>query len=699
MVLTWVGTVIGAGALAVVIITPLDLRSQALFAGGAFALCLLLNRRAGQSVTLTMALISMAVSARYLCWRIGTTLFASQWSVDVALGGVLLAAEVYAFVMLLLGYLQSLATLERKPVPLPRDLHDWPTVDFFIPTYSEPLEVVRTTVLAAKSIDWPADRLRIWLLDDGHRDTFRAFAAMADVGYIARPDNRHAKAGNLNYALTKTTGELVAIFDCDHVPTRSFLQTTVGFFLAETKLAIVQTPHHFYSPDPFERNLGTFRSTPNEGELFYGLLQPANDVWNAAFFCGSCAIIRRRALEQVGGIAVETVTEDAHTALRMLRHGWSTAYLGVVQAAGLATETLNAHVRQRIRWARGMVQIFRIDNPLLGRGLTLAQRLCFAASMLHFLGGIPRLIFLAAPLAYLLFDRHIFGALPLMALAYGLPHLAHLSLTTSRIQGGVRHSFWSEVYETCLAYYIAIPTTVALLSPKLGTFNVTAKGSLVEEDGFDARIARPYVVMLALNLAGVGAGVLKLWHGTPESDVVCMNLVWTAHNILILAATLAVAWERRQVRQSPRVSLKLPAMIRLPHGETVRSTTIDLSARGGAFSVSHAHLFAPNERVWVSLFEAGDELPLPAEVIAQDGATLRVTFTALSLEEEAALTRAIFSRANAWTAWHHGRASDRPLASLATIAGCATRGCVRVAASLLPRPTPVSKPAMASGAP
>jgi cellulose synthase (UDP-forming) len=160
----------------------------------------------------------------------------------------------------------------------------------------------------------------------------------------------------------------VAIFDCDHVPTRSFLQMTMGWMLRDPKLAMLQTPHHFYSPDPFERNLGQFRVIPNEGELFYGVVQDGNDFWNATFFCGSCAVLRRKALDDIGGIAVETVTEDAHTSLRMQMNGWGTAYINIPQAAGLATERLSAHVGQRIRWARGMIQILRTENPLFAPG-------------------------------------------------------------------------------------------------------------------------------------------------------------------------------------------------------------------------------------------------------------------------------------------------------------------------------------------
>ncbi|MCJ9714024.1 glycosyltransferase, partial [Bordetella hinzii] len=219
--------------------------------------------------------------------------------------------------------------------------------------------------------------------------------------YLTRPDNRHAKAGNINAALARTDGEFVAVFDCDHVAVRSFLQICMGWFIKDKRLALLQTPHVFFSPDPFERNLGIFRNVPNEGELFYGVVQDGNDLWNATFFCGSCAVMRRSALDAVGGVATESVTEDALTALKMNRQGFNTAYLAVPQAAGLATENLSRHIGQRTRWARGMAQIIRINNPLLGKGLKLGQRLCYLSAMLHFFFGLPRVVFLTAPLAYL----------------------------------------------------------------------------------------------------------------------------------------------------------------------------------------------------------------------------------------------------------------------------------------------------------
>ncbi|HGW6509202.1 TPA: UDP-forming cellulose synthase catalytic subunit [Escherichia coli] len=363
--------------LALICVTqPFNPLAQFIFLMLLWGVALIVRRMPGRFSALMLIVLSLTVSCRYIWWRYTSTL---NWDDPVSLvcGLILLFAETYAWIVLVLGYFQVVWPLNRQPVPLPKDMSLWPSVDIFVPTYNEDLNVVKNTIYASLGIDWPKDKLNIWILDDGGREEFRQFAQNVGVKYIARTTHEHAKAGNINNALKYAKGEFVSIFDCDHVPTRSFLQMTMGWFLKEKQLAMMQTPHHFFSPDPFERNLGRFRKTPNEGTLFYGLVQDGNDMWDATFFCGSCAVIRRKPLDEIGGIAVETVTEDAHTSLRLHRRGYTSAYMRIPQAAGLATESLSAHIGQRIRWARGMVQIFRLDNPLTGKGLKFAQRLCY----------------------------------------------------------------------------------------------------------------------------------------------------------------------------------------------------------------------------------------------------------------------------------------------------------------------------------
>lgn len=654
--------------------TPLDWSSQLLFGLALTALAVQIRNTPGTVPTLVLIALAMIASCRYGWWRVTQSMDLDPgW--ESVLGYTLLGAEVYAWLIMLLGFAQCAWPLRRPPAPLPATPEHWPTVDIFIPTYNEPLSVLRPTVLAAKGIDWPADRLRIFLLDDGRREAMRQFAHEVGIEYVSRPDNRHAKAGNLNHALGRTNGEFIAIFDCDHLPVRSFLQTTMGWMLRDRRCAMIQTPHHFFSPDPFERNLETFRRIPNEGSLFYGLVQDGNDFWNATFFCGSCAVLRRSALLEIGGIAVETVTEDAHTALRLHRHGYKTAYLNITQAAGLATESLAAHVAQRIRWARGMAQIWRVDNPLLGRGLGWMQRLCYSNSMLHFFYGLPRLIFLTAPLAYLYFQLHIIRSSAVIFALYVLPHLVLPHITTARMQGAYRHSFWAEVYETVLAWYITLPTSLAFINPRAGRFNVTVKGGLVRRTHFDWHISRPYFGLVLLNAAGLLVGLVRLFYWNRfEAGTVVLNLLWTAFNLLILGAAIGVGHERRQVRNFHRVSARLPVILLMADGHTQRCLTDNYSLNGLGLELAEPVQLESGATVQVSL-ESGDrEYAFEARVTAQRGSHLGVQFTDMSTAQQERLIQCTFGRADAWTHWHEQYATDLPLRGLREIVTLGLRG-------------------------
>jgi cellulose synthase (UDP-forming) len=643
-------------------------------------------------ITLTLLLVSIFSTFRYGYWRYQTTarfLFApgSTWSkLDAFFIALLLFAETYAFLTLFLGYLQTLWPLRRTPVSLPDDPDFWPAVELLIPTLNEPLSLVKYTALAAMNIDWPADKLHVYILDDGKRDEFRKFAEEAGIGYMTRDNNEHAKAGNINSALARLDAPYVAIFDCDHVPTRSFLQITLGWFLRDNKLGMLQTPHHFYSPDPFERNLDQFRMIPNEGDFFYSVVQDGNDFWNATFFCGSCAVLRRSALDEIGGIAVETVTEDAHTSLRMQMGGWNTAYINIPQAAGLATERLSGHIRQRIRWARGMIQILRTDNPLFARGLSAAQRLCYFNSMTHFLYALPRLIFLTAPLIYLIFGHINLPGYWAAILAYAFPHLVLASVANSRIQGHHRHSYWNEIFETVLAPYILFPTMLALINPKLGSFDVTAKGGVVNRRFFDKRIASPFLFLIAINLLGILCAIPRLFQ-FPVADrgfllnllagmydghhvgTIVMNLLWACFNLVVLGVATSVAWESRQRRQAIRIAIKVPADVQLSSGVIVRGVTGDISTSGMMLRMEQEFVARMGEAVKITLPVLDGNATLPATLvgIGISSNILRAQFDPLTMQEEEALAMVLYSRADTWLGWGESREADKPMSSLGKI--------------------------------
>jgi len=675
---------------------------QATLGALSLLLTVLLHRSSrSRVITLSLMLISMAATLRYGWWRVHMVydFFTNESNhrigMDSVLMLVLLSAEFYTTFIMVLGYMQTSFPLSRKPVPLPSDEDSWPHVDILIPTYNEALSLVRYTALAAINIDYPPEKLHVYILDDGSRPSFRAFAEEAGIGYVVRKRHDHAKAGNINHALARMNSPFVAIFDCDHVPTRSFLQFTLGWFLVEDRLAMLQTPHHFYSPDPFERNLQQYKSIPNEGGLFYGIIQDGNDFWNATFFCGSCAVIRRTALDEVGGIATETVTEDAHTSLRMQKHGWNTAYINVAQAAGLATETLAAHVGQRVRWARGMIQILRTDNPLFGGNLKITQRLCYFNAMLHFMYAVPRLIFLSAPLVYMLFGHTIIPGYWVAILAYALPHLAISSLTNSRIQGRHRHSFWNEIYETVLAPYILLPTLLALFNPKLGKFNVTDKGTTLAETQFDRSIAAPTSWLLALNLLGVLVAPYRLLVLDPtHPGTVISNLVWVLFNMIILGVAAAVAHEQKQRRSSVRIMARIPIVVRFPNGATATGMTRDMSVGGASIELAANDLsYISGEEVQLAFPAQTGDAEITATIVAQIDDEIRLQFQLATIAEQETLTRALYSRADSWLTDQARLEEDRPLISFARIVRLSFTGFRQVLLGLLPRKRSLSPPA------
>jgi cellulose synthase (UDP-forming) len=640
----------------------LPLRSHAIISAVVMAVGLLTLRRLPRW-RLAVAFLSICMSVRYVVWR-GLATLALDRPEDAILSLLLYGAELYGTGVLILGYFQTSIMQPRVPEPLPDDA-ELPSVDIYIPTYNEGVDILRRTLIGARAIEWP--RKEIYLLDDGRRPEMKALAEELGVRFLTRADNKHAKAGNINAALKRTQGDYIAIFDCDHVPVRSFLRLTMGFFLKDPRVGLVQTPHHFYNPDPFERNLWLEDVVPPEQEMFYHAVQIGNDFWNSAFFCGSCAVLRRTAIESVGGIAVETVTEDAHTALRLHAEGWRSAYLDIPQAAGLATERYAFHVAQRMRWARGMTQILMLDNPLFKRGLTFAQRLNYLNAIQHFQFGIPRMVYLTAPAIFLTFGIHVLRANPWEVIAYALPHV-FLSLIGGLASArSVRHAFWAEVYETSLAPYTALVTALAFISPRSGSFNVTVKGSQLNRAAYDLKHAAPNLLLLLFCFVGLVVTPSR-WALYPEErGTLLVTTAWNVYNVMILGAAVMVALERPQRRKTWRVRREHRVRVFVPNQPALIGESIDMSE--GGVRVRLPTFPAGVDEVLVDIEGGfGVAAGLRAEVVnrftVRGMADVRLEFVDMTPAQEEKLIELMFTEPDSWT---HRPMSQHPLQSLLTV--------------------------------
>ncbi len=543
------------------------------------------DQRISERLHLFLIACSTLATLRYWYYRTCYTLNFEGW-LNTFFSILLYIAEFYAIATLFLAYFQTLRIRDRQSIDLstiPRD--QWPNIDIYIPTYNEDVEIVRKTVVGALAIDYPLKQ--VYILDDGRAEKYKARRELLrdlceELGctLLTRDNNDHAKAGNINTALKRTAGELVLILDCDHIPTCSILRETVGFF-QNPKVALVQTPHWFYNPDPFERNLLTRGRVPVGNELFYKVLQKGNDTWNASFFCGSAAIIRRNYLLQVGGIATETVTEDCHTALRLHSLGYETVYYDKIMVAGLAPEMFSSYVGQQVRWARGMAQILRLENPLFNRrlNLTLPQRICYFSATSHFFFGFPRLMYLVAPMLYLLLGINSVRGLGLETLFYALPHVV-LSMQTNYVPyKHVRFSFWNEIYEFAMSFQAGLVTLLALVNPKLGSFNVTDKGLTVTERNFDLDSVRSLVILGTL--AAVSLLTIPIWliFSPQDTQAVLINAFWCTFNLLLVTAACLVAFEQPQLRKAHRLPRSLPILLH-SQGQSWQGLSVNISESG-----------------------------------------------------------------------------------------------------------------------
>jgi cellulose synthase (UDP-forming) len=541
-------------------------------------------------------LLIVFTSTRYMIWRAsGTVPLEDPVAAVFALG--LFGAEAYSYIVLLLSIFVVTDLRERPRRSLPLLAERCPTVDILIPSYSEDPDLLEVTLRAALNVSYPKDKLTVYLLDDGgtfHRrrlpDPVKAAEARhrhellqrlcEKVGavYMTRLDNDHAKAGNINAALPRTSGELVLILDADHVPTRDILNRTVPYFIDDPRVFLVQTPHFFLNADPLERNLDTFQQMPSENEMFYAVIQRGLDGLDGSFFCGSAAVLRREALEEIGGISGDTITEDAETALELHARGWRSVYVDQPMIAGLSSETFSGFIAQRMRWCQGMVQIFLLKNPLLRPGLSLGQRLCYLNSCFFWFFPYARLAFLLSPLAFLLLGLEVYDATADEFFAYALPHVVGAVLLSVMFFGRTRWLFVSELYELLQSVHCALAITKVLRSPRSPEFVVTPKGEQLRSD-FRAPLAQPFYWLLALVLAGEVVGIGR-WLLVPEDrDMSVVLLFWNSFHLLLLVAALGVLFEQAQRRRYPRLPRDAPVRLETA-GTSLSARTTDVSATG-----------------------------------------------------------------------------------------------------------------------
>lgn len=593
------------------------------------------------AITRVVAVLATLVGATYLIWRAAFTLnpdaLALSWLLWTLEAHAILGLGVFVFA------LWDTGSNHPSTDELPEG-----RVAVLITTYDEPSEILIPVIDAAVALEGDHET---WVLDDGNRPEIEELAHRLGARYLARPDNRHAKAGNINHALEVVDADFVAVLDADHVPHPEFLINTLPY-LNDPALALVQTPQDFYNEDSFEhvngRGAKQRRGAYTEQSLFYRVIQPAKNRWQSAFWCGTGAVLRVEALRQVGGVATESITEDLQTTIRLHRAGWKSRYHNEVLARGLAAPTAEEYQLQRRRWCIGAIQTLRIERPITDRSLTGEQRLSYAVTIFAWFDAVRVLGLILLPALVLLT-----GAAPIAAPLWTF--LAFFGVTfllqqwaMMRLGRGHLRPIASTIFDLARLQATLVALYMAFTGRKVG-FAVTPKGRTSDEV---RRIRVPrlliglgglYLVALSYYLATIAGMTGQEYaspgvaHGAAFWLVVGGVLLWLA--VGRIRAT-DFAPERRA---SYRHEVNAPTYLSGEHG-----VMTDLSLTGARVDVG-TELFwlRQGEPLLLTVIDDETDRELTANVAAVDRhpdgrSTVRLAFHGGQYEDLARLTEGLF---------------------------------------------------------
>jgi cellulose synthase (UDP-forming) len=519
-----------------------------------------LNRDNTTARTFALA-VCIFLGSRYMLWRITDTLPPVGLTVDFGLGVLFTVVEMLSMLGTTVALVFLTRTRDRTPeadrnIPWLKSLPRQPLVDVLICTYNEEEEILERTIIGALGIDYP--NYRLWVCDDGRRGWLRELCVEIGCGYITRSDNAHAKAGNINNALQHLSKvpqppEFVSILDADFVPKPQFLTRTLAL-TQEPDIGVVQTPQHFFNPDPIQANLAMTRVWPDEQRFFFDVVMASKDAWGGAFCCGTSSVLRFKPLMRIGGFPTDSVTEDFLVTLRLNEIGYRTVYLNEPLSLGLAPEGLKEYISQRSRWALGFMQICRgRSGPLsLETHTPLMERIMLMETFLHWSAThFFRLLALVVPAAYLLLNIHAVYAGVSDAISHLFPFLVvQIAVMTWMTRGRVL-PIMADLSQLLVATDIAKSVIVGLSKPQGHKFQVTPKGGDRSKRMVQWPMLRIFLVYLALTVAGV------LWAFTIDdsrslADASAIALYWSWYNIIILTLACFVCIEASQRRRGER---------------------------------------------------------------------------------------------------------------------------------------------------
>lgn len=551
-------------------------------------------------------LVTVILMVIYLLWRIFFTLPLDQGIPQMIFAVLLILAECVTVSTTFELYYRKLKNDSGKlkmPVISPEE---YPDVDVFIATHNEPCEVLYKTASACTFMDYPdKNKVHIYLCDDGCRPEVAQLAKDLGVGYLMAQDNKHAKSGNLNHALESTHSPLIATFDADMIPLHSFLMDTVPYFALpdyidedgiwcrrteeekeeKFKIGLIQTPQSFYNLDLFQFNLYSEEQIPNEQDFFSMEVNQMRNSSNACAYTGSNTMILRAAMEEIGGFPYHTITEDFETSCRLQMAGYITYATDKVEAHGLSTTDIRSMMRQRVRWARGVIQSLQNTHAIFSTKLPFSARITYLNSFLYWWSFFNRLIFILAPIMFALFDFQVVNCTLKELLIFWLPSYFFYSQSMRMLSSNIRSQKWSQIIDTTFAPSLVIPVLLETLHIRETKFKVTNKKKTTNNSRAVGYMI-PHLVLVVLSVLAI----IRFVHGKYGIALIYSAVIiyWLCHNLISLLYALAFMLGRDMPRKSERIAAQEKAVLRWDGGEMLCRT--DNVSDGGVCLIAPGQL-------------------------------------------------------------------------------------------------------------
>lgn len=551
-------------------------------------------------------IISTILMVVYFGWRLFFTFPTKYGPVAIVCAVILFVCEFISAVEAFIHLLSSMNPVVPERPTIPKEWY--PDVDVFIATHNESTDVLYKTVNGCKYMKYPdKSKVHIWICDDGYRMEVKELAEKMGVGWQGLQNNKLAKAGNLNNALAHTSAPLVVTFDADMIPTRNFLIETVPYFFLPRmkklengkwvertkdeidpnyKIGFIQTPQNFYNPDLFQYNLYAEDKVPNEQDYFFREINVSRNKSNSPIYAGSNTVISRKALEEVGGIATGTITEDFETGIHIQGRGYSCYAVDNVLAHGLAPDSVDSLIKQRERWGRGCIYSLRKMHIWTNKEMPLASKISYYSCQIYWWTFLRRFVFILCPIIFSVFSIPVMECKPWELLLFWLPSYVMFNKAQALESGEIRTNRWSNIIDTVMFPYLVIPICLEAMGFQQHKFVVTRKDRVIQDTN-DAKLAIPHGILLAFSLISLVIALSDLIRYKAIGSVII--IYWLCVNAFALTMAIFFMIGRKNLRMTERYDVSLPVKV-IFNDQILYGDTIDVSETGLAVKMNQSVL-------------------------------------------------------------------------------------------------------------